>query len=116
MRACLAIVGLMAVGVVAPAVGASKPRATALKLAAAVNLENKRTVSLLHFEIVMPARDTAPETIVGKLDKPLVSGAAASFPLAGGEGCVFEARWAFEDIRDVGEVDLCNDAHIVLID
>jgi hypothetical protein len=116
MRARLAIVGLIVAGFGAPAIGAPKPRTAPLKLAAAVNLENKRQVSLLNFEIVMPARDKTPETIVGKLEKPLAAGGAASLPLTGGKGCVFEARWAFEDIKDSGDVDLCNDAHIVLVD
>jgi hypothetical protein len=121
MKAYLAIIGQLAVGVVAagyrePAAGAPKPRPEAVKLAAAVNLENKRPVALLNFEIVMPARDKTPETIVGKLDKPLAAGEMASFPLEGGTGCAFEARWAFEDIKDAGDVDLCNDAHIVLVD
>ncbi|PPD45532.1 MAG: hypothetical protein CTY15_03870 [Methylocystis sp.] len=116
MRVSLSIVGLIVVFGVGPAVGAPKPKPDSPKLAAAVNLENKRPVSLLNFEIVMPARDKIPEVVVGKLDKPLGAGSAASFPLTGGAGCVFEARWAFEDIKDSGEVDLCNDAHIVLVD
>jgi hypothetical protein len=116
MRATLAIVGLIAAGIGTPVSGAEKPRTTALKLAASVNLENKRPVSLLDFEIIMPGKDKTPETIVGRLDKPLGAGAAASFPLSGGHGCVFEARWAFEDVKDSGEIDLCNEGHIVLVD
>jgi hypothetical protein len=116
MRASLAIVGLVAAGIGAPAVGEPKPRTAAPKLAAAVNLENKRPLALLNFEIVMPARDKTPETIVGKLDRPLAAGGTTRFPLSGGDGCVFEARWAFEDVKDAGDVDLCNDAHIVLVD
>jgi hypothetical protein len=116
MKAGLAIVGLVAAGVGAPAFGAQK-RSPAIKtLAAAVNLENRRRAPLLDFEIVMPAGDKTPETIVGKLDKPLAAGGTASLPLNGGAGCMFEARWAFEDFKDAGDVDLCNDAHIVLVD
>ncbi len=84
--------------------------------AAAVSLENKRRVSLVSFEIVIPAKGKAPEALVGKLEKPLASGATASFPLVGGKGCSYEARWAFEDMTDAGEINLCNDARIVLVD
>jgi hypothetical protein len=115
MKLHRAIAGLIAAGVATPDVCGEKP-ATALKLATSVNLENKRRVPLLHFEIVMPGKDKAPEMIVGKLEKPLAAGQAASFPLTGGKGCVFEARWAFEDFRAEGDVDLCNQAHIVLVD
>lgn len=116
MKAKLSRIGLIVVFGAGPAVGAPKERPIAPKLAAAVNLENKRPVPLLHFEIVMPAKDKDPEVVVGKLGEPLGAGGAASFPLAGGKGCMFEARWAFEDFKDSGEVDLCNDAHIVLVD
>jgi hypothetical protein len=118
MRACPTIAGLIAVGVIvdAPATGATRAAAGVPKLAAAVSLENKRQAPLLHFEIVTPARDKLPETIIGKLERPLAPGEAARLPLTGGKGCVFEARWAFEDIKDSGDVDLCNDAHIVLVD
>lgn len=115
MRLHWAIAGLIAAGVVTPAVCGDK-RSTALKLATTVNLENKRGVPLLHFEIVAPGKDKAPETVVARLEKPLAAGQAASFPLTGGKGCVFEARWAFEDFRAAGDVDLCNQAHIVLVD
>lgn len=120
MRASMAIVGLVA-AVAASAFGVPKPRQVAAKPAvarpaAAVKLENNRRVALLSFEIVMLGKDKAPETIVGRLEKPLVSGASASFPLTGARGCAFEARWAFEDLKESGDVDLCNDAHIVLVD
>jgi len=119
MRICFAFVGavcVLAVGAGAPASAVHKAKPAAPKLASAVNLENKRPVSLLNFEIVTPARDKTPETLVGKLDKPLAAGASASFPLTDAKGCIFEARWAFEDLKDSGDVDLCNDAHIVLVD
>lgn len=128
----LAIAGLIAIGCATPAFGATKKHAAqSPKLAAAVNLENKRLVSLLSFEIVMlgkdrpgkrpadkkpPGKDEKPETIVGKLEKPLPAGQSASLPLNGAKGCLFEARWKFEDADDAGAVDLCNDAHIVLVD
>lgn len=115
-----AIVGVVAVIAASPAAAIKarqSPNTPApAKVAAAVNLENKRPVSLLRFEIVMQGVDKTPETIVGKLEKPLGSGQSASFPLTGATGCLFQARWAFEDINDVGDVDLCNDAHIVLVD
>ena len=53
---------------------------------------------------------------MGKLDKPLPAGETVSLPLDKPKGCLFEARWKFEDADDVGAVDLCNDAHIVLVD
>ncbi len=86
-------------------------------LASEVSLENRRKTPLVNFEIVMPGRNKTPEVVVGKIDKPLASGAATKFPLQGASGCAFEARWAFEDkIQDAGDIDLCNDAHIVLVD
>lgn len=115
MRECSAIVGVVAICFCTPA-AAAKPRPGTLKLARAVSLENRRAAPLLNFEIVTPAKDDAPETLVGKLARPLAAGESASFPLNGGTGCVFRARWAFDDIKDSGDVDLCNDAHIVLID
>ena len=116
MRLRLAIVGVVAFAAGAPACGAPTARPMAAMLAATVSLENKRQAPLLNFEIVMPARDKATETIVGRLGRPLAAGAAASFPLTGASGCTFEARWAFEDVKDSGDVDLCNDARIVLVD
>ncbi len=115
MRAFLAICVLLVAGAAARAV-ATETRPGALTLAAAINLENKRPVALLEFEIVAPGKDKAPETVVVKLGKPLAAGGAASLPLAGGEGCHYQARWAFEDFQDAGDVDLCGNAHIVLVD
>ena len=118
----LALAGLVALGLATPALGAAKPRSPPRpKLATAVNLENKRNISLLSFEVVMPGKDLpsknkTPETIVGKLEKPLGAGESASLPLTGAKGCVFEARWKFADVGDSGAVDLCNDARIVLVD
>ena len=115
MKLRLAMIGVVAVGV-AQAAGATKLRSPSPKLAQTVNLENQRPVSLKSFEIVMTSRDKTPETVVGKLDKPLAAGARAQFPLIGAKGCLFEARWAFDDAKDSGDVDLCNDAHIVFAD
>jgi hypothetical protein len=123
----LALAGLVALGLATPALGVAKPRSPPRpKLATAVNLENKRNISLLSFEVVMPGEDTpsktlpgkdkTPETIVGKLEKPLGAGESASLKLTGAKGCVFEARWKFADVGDSGAVDLCNDARIVLVD
>ncbi len=102
-----------------PAMARPKPaasRAMAPKPSPMVNVDNKRPVALLSFEIVMAGKDMKPEVIVGKLEKPLPPGGATSFPLVGAQGCAFLARWSFEDIKDSGDVDLCNDAHIVLVD
>jgi hypothetical protein len=123
----LAMAGVVACGCATLAHGAVKSKKPPPpKLALAVNLENKRLIALLSFEIVMPAKaapgkaatgkDTASETIVAKLEKPLSPGASASLPLLNASGCVFEARWRFEDASDAGPVDLCSDAHIVLVD
>ena len=121
-RACPFFTAGLALGMflaVGPALGRAKsglPRASAPRPAATVSIENKRPVALLSFEIVMAANDKTPEVVVGKLEKPLPPGSAASFPLDGAQGCAFLARWSFEDIKDSGEVDLCNDARIVLVD
>ncbi|MBI3275345.1 MAG: hypothetical protein HYZ60_05270, partial [Methylocystis sp.] len=56
------------------------------------------------------------EKIVAKLKKPLASGKSVKLPLNGAKGCMFEARWKFDDVGDAGSVDLCSDAHIVLVD
>lgn len=114
MRTFLAVVGLLALS--ASGDGAAQSRPETLKLAASVNLENKRPVALLNFEIVAPAGDKTQETVVVRLEKPLAAGESARLPLAGGDGCQFQARWAFEDFADAGDVDLCGNAHIVLVD
>lgn len=103
------------------ALAAAKRRAPRPETPAAVTLENKRRIALQSFEIVMAGRASTgaasvAETVVGKLDKPLPAGETVSLPLEKPKGCLFEARWKFEDAEDVGAVDLCNDAHIVLVD
>lgn len=113
----VAAAGFFALSCALPAGAAPKVRVPPVaKLATTVNLENKRPLSLLSFEIVMPAKDKSPETVVAKLEKPLLAGEQASLPLSGAKGCMFEARWKFADLNDAGPVDLCSDAHIVLID
>lgn len=115
----LAIAGLIAIGCATASVAVAKSKtAPKSKLAAVVDLENKRPASLMSFEIVMPA-DTdgkGAEKVVAKLAKPLASGKRMKLRLEGAKGCVFEARWKFEDTSDAGFVDLCHDAHIVLVD
>jgi|APFre7841882630_1041343.scaffolds.fasta_scaffold123947_1 hypothetical protein len=86
------------------------------KTASIVKLENKRHVSLVAFEIVIPAKGKTPETVIGKLERVLSAGESVSFPLLNPKGCVFEARWKFEDANDAAPVDLCSDAHIILVD
>jgi len=123
----LAMAGIIACGCATLAHGAVKSKnPSPPKLALAVNLENKRSIALLSFEIVTPGKDApgkaatgkdaAPETIVARLEKPLAAGESASLPLLNASGCLFEARWKFEDASDAGPVDLCSDAHIVLVD
>lgn len=90
--------------------GGSKPPSV-------LNLENKRSVSLLKFEILLPdAKSTEQEHIVGALRAPLAGGQSGKVKLSGVKGCVFEVRWKFEDLADSGSVDLCNDARIVLVE
>jgi hypothetical protein len=81
-----------------------------------VNLENRRKVALTKFEILAPAQKKQPEKIVASLEKALAAGGHADLKLSRAKGCVFEARWKFEDLEDSGSVDICNDAHIVLVD
>jgi hypothetical protein len=116
MKLRLAMVGVIAAVGVVQAVGATKLRPTPSKLAQAVNLENRRLVPLKSFEIVMTAKDKTSETIVAKIDRPVAAGDHAQFPITGAKGCLFEARWAFDDAKDSGDVDLCNNARIVFAD
>jgi hypothetical protein len=112
---------LLAFGVAVDAAPKRSPQAPT-----AVTLENKRRVALQSFEIVMAGKSLAgadsarmpssAEIIVGKLDKPLLAGESVSLQLDKPKGCLFEARWKFEDADDGGAVDLCGDAHIVLVD
>ncbi len=119
-----ALAGFVLFGLALPASGADaapKRRASRPEAPIAVTLENKRRVALQSFEIVMAGKAhsgdaSLAEIIVGKLDKPLPGGETVSLPLEKPKGCLFEARWKFEDADDGGAVDLCNDAHIVLVD
>jgi hypothetical protein len=81
-----------------------------------VTLENKRSVSLQSFTIAKKGSGPAPELIVAKLDKPLPAGEKADLKLERATGCLFQARWKFDDADDAGALDLCNDAHIVMVD
>lgn len=114
----MAFAALMATACAAGAIASPKSKGSATKpnSATAVNVENKRPKPLLTFEIVMSVKDSKSDTIVGKLERPLAAGESVSVPLIGARGCVFQARWKFEDVDDVGTVNLCSDAHIVLVD
>jgi hypothetical protein len=116
----LAMTGLAAICCVSAAVAEPKSRAkpaSGAKSASLVSLENKRPVSLLTFEVIMPgAEKPEKEHIVAKLDEPLAAGRSVKLRLGKSNGCVFDVRWKFEDAGDVGSVDLCKDAHIVLTD
>jgi len=92
------------------------PSLGAQKRAAVVNLENRRKVTLVKFEIIAPAEKRKPEKVLAAIGKSLGAGDRIDLPLARASGCVFEARWKFEDLEDSGSVDLCTDAHIVLVD
>lgn len=116
----LALAGLMTIGCATAAFAAPKPQGKTGangKSASHLNLENKRPVSLLSFEIILPgAEKPAQEQIVAKIDKPLAAGESVKLRFGKSHGCVFDVRWKFEDAGDVGSVDLCKDAHIVLTD
>lgn len=117
MRSRLAMVGLIALGCATPALGAHKKRPPpAPRPATALNLENKRNIALLSFEILSPGKEKSDGLLVIRLEKPLQAGKSTSLSLNGAQGCVFEARWKFDDVDDSGSVDLCADAHIVLVD
>ncbi len=128
MRSRLAIAGLLALccatsTLAAPKKPAQRPakepakqEASAAQPARAVSLENKRIVSLIAFEIVQSGEGNDAETIIGKLERPLKGGESVNMPLSGAKGCRFQVKWSFEDVKDQGAVDLCSDAHIVLID
>lgn len=111
-----AIAAMTFVTLCVSAADAHRSESMAPALAQTVNLENKRQVPLLDFRIVMPTKDKATEVIIAKLEKPLAAGATAKLPITGVDGCRFEARWAFEDFSDAGDVDLCRGGRIVLVD
>jgi hypothetical protein len=112
----LALLFCAAIALSAPAQAAAKGETRRQKPPPAVTLENKRSIALQSFVIVMAGIGAAPETIIGKLDKPLPAGEKADVKLDRPKGCLFEARWTFEDADDAGALDLCNDGHIVLVD
>lgn len=116
----LALAGLMTIGCATAALAGPKSQGkpdSKASSASLVNLENKRPVSLLTFEIILPgAEKPDKEQIVAKLVKPLAAGRSIKLRLGRSNGCMFDVRWKFEDAGDVGSVDLCKDAHIVLTD
>lgn len=117
----VALAGFVIFGLALPVCAAvasagPKRRAPAPESPIAVTLENKRRLALQSFEIVMAVKATLAEIIVAKLDKPLQAGETVNLPLDKPRGCLFEARWKFEDADDGGAVDLCAGAHIVLVD
>lgn len=99
----------------APRAGAAfAPRAGA---GSTLKLENKRQVSLLDFEVVLPGTSTPQEAkVVARLAEPLAAGGSVDLPLEDMGGCLFDVRWRYQDAEDAGSVDLCEDAHIVLTD
>ncbi|QGM47431.1 hypothetical protein [Methylocystis heyeri] len=101
---------------VGAAKAASKRDAVRREPPVVVTLENKRSVSLQSFTIAKKGSGPAPELIVAKLDKPLPAGEKADLKLERATGCLFQARWKFDDADDAGALDLCNDAHIVMVD
>ncbi|HEY8138852.1 MAG TPA: hypothetical protein VIF61_13495 [Methylocystis sp.] len=118
-----ALAGFVLFGLALPTCGAdaAPKRGAPPETPTAVTLENKRRVALQSFEIVMAGKAysgsaSLAEIIVGKLERPLPGGETVSLTLDKPKGCLFEARWKFEDADDGGAVDLCNGAHIVLVD
>ncbi len=117
----LALASSIALGYAVAALGATtdaapKREAHQQKPPLSVTLENKRSVALQSFEIIMTGKGLSTGIVIGKLDKPLLAGESVSMKLEKPKGCLFEARWKFEDADDAGAVDLCSDAHIVLVD
>lgn len=91
-------------------------RAASASNTTTVSISNKRGVALQQFEIFVPSPKSQNEKIIGKLPQPLGAGESVNVPLTRLKGCVVRARWSFADAQDAGEVDLCNGAHIVLVD
>lgn len=122
MIARLAAAALMTFGCATDASAAPRRRdAQAARAGAAsgssLKLENKRRVSLLDFEVILPGASTPQAAkIVARLTEPLAAGGSIDLPLGDMGGCLFDVRWRYEDLGDAGSVDLCEDAHIVLTD
>jgi hypothetical protein len=109
----IAIAGATTAG----AVQRSKRTVATAGAASLLRLENKRPVSLLNFEVVLPDAEK-PERgrIVARLVEPLAAGRSIELRLGAAKGRRFDVHWRFEDSADAGSVDLCKDAHIVLTD
>jgi hypothetical protein len=93
---------------------AAKPKtAPAKKVPSAIQVENKRTVTLKSLQISLPG---ATGKVVGKLTKAVAGGKSARVALKGTKGCEYQVKWEFEDVTDESTADLCNDPRIVLTD
>lgn len=117
----LAVAGLTVIGCATGAgaeQGSKETLSSKHKSVSLLDLENKRPVSLLVFEVTLPPGAEKPDQhkVVAKLDRPLAPGRSVKLRLAKQGVCVFDIKWKFEDAGDVGSVDLCRDAHIVLTD
>lgn len=109
-RVVLAAVALAAL---AASPSAAAPRARKPRPPSAVEVVNQRKTALQAFELA--TRD-AQDKPLAKIAAPLASGAQTRLRIAHAKSCVYVARWKFEDAGDEAEVDLCNDAKIVLTD
>lgn len=107
-RVFLAVLALVAAGAADAAPRAKKPRAPS-----SIELINQRALPLETFAL---ATMEAPDKPLAKISKPLAPGAKIRLRVVRAKGCLFVARWKFEDAGDEAEVDLCNDPKIVLTD
>lgn len=57
---------------------------------------------------------TRPRPPVAKLAQAVNLENQCLAPLKSFEGRLFKARWIFDDAKDSGDVDLCDDPHIVV--
>jgi hypothetical protein len=99
---------------------AAKPKAAAKakaapgkKVPSAIQVENKRSVTLKSLQISLPGE---AGKVVGKLTKAVPGGKSARVALKGAKGCEYQVKWEFEDATDESTADLCNDPRVVLTD
>lgn len=98
----------------APAKPATKPVAKAKTLTAKVT--NKRSVAVRSLQFIPAEEEVLPENI---LKTPLAKGKTVTIPVTGPKGeCNFIIVGEYEDGLEIagGEVNLCKDNTIVLVD
>jgi hypothetical protein len=103
------ITGLVSLALSTTAFAAQKPKQG--KPPTAIDLTNKRTLSLTNFEIVTLGEKGR---VVGKLTKSLAAGEKTRVTITNAEGCDYLARWEFEDAGDEAAINLCKQPKVVL--